>query len=381
MRLREEISLESFRSEFEAFSRSVYLDCAARTPMANCVAEEIEEYCAVARAEGARKTEWLDRVELVRAQMADFISASPNEIAFTQNTSDGVNLVAQSLRLQPGDNVVLCPELEHAANVYPWLNLERKGVEVKYIPFGDGRVSPEKIREAIDERTKVVTVSSVSFVTGARVDLREISEICRPKGIFLMVDGAQSLGIVPTDVADLGVDGLAASTQKGLLGVYGQGILYCRAARIPEMSPPTASRSNVTMDSAHESDLGDLDRIQLRNDAVRFETGNPNFIGIFALGRALRLLVSAEPVRIYERVSRLAGHLIKELTAKGYRVLTPSREEHRAGIVVFEHPAPDKLAQHLFERRIVVAVRRGRVRVSMHFMNNDSDLDQLLEQV
>lgn len=376
-----ETPLESFRSEFEICSRSVYLDCAARTPMATCVSVEIGEYCAIARADGARKSKWLARVELVRTQLAEFIGARPHEIAFTQNTSDGINLIAQSLPLERGDNVVLCPTLEHAANVYPWLHLRRKGIETRYINSRAGEVSPQDIYDAIDERTKVVTLSSVSFVTGARANLSEISRICRPKAIFLMVDGTQSLGILPTNVVDLGVDGLAASTQKGLLGVYGQGILYCRSEWCAKLCPPTLSRSNVKGGLEHESDLGNLDQIHMQNGARRFETGNPNFIGIFALGRALHFLASASPVRIHEHVSRLVDRLIRELTLKGYTVLTPKPEERRAAIVAFDHPTPDSLVQHLAEARIVVSARRGRVRASMHLMNNDSDLDRLIGRV
>lgn len=369
-----------FRGEFEVFQRITYLDHAARTPMATSVAAEVARYVEVARAEGARKSEWLARVETVRDRIARFIGADRTEVAFTKNTSEGINLVAQSLGLAEGSNVVICPELEHAANVYPWVNLKRDGVDLKLVPARDGRIDVAGIESRIDARTKVVTVSSVSFVSGARTDLRELSAICRARGIFLMVDAAQSLGIVPTDVDELGVDALACSAQKGLLGVYGQGVLYCRRERARAMHPPFLSRSNVD-GAAHESDLGDLDNVVLCEGAIRFETGNPNFIGVFALDRAMDLLEKATPQRIFTQVSYLGRRLIAELRRAGHRVVTPESDEHRANIIVFEHADPDGLVRTLKEHQIVVSARRGRVRVSFHMMNNDADVDQLMRHV
>jgi selenocysteine lyase/cysteine desulfurase len=195
-----------------------------------------------------------------------------------------------------------------------------------------------------------------------------------------MVDAAQSLGIVPTDVDELGVDALACSAQKGLLSVYGQGVLYCRKESARTMHPPFLSRSNVD-GAAHESDLGDLDHVVLCDGAIRFETGNPNFIGVFTLDRALDLLEAASPQRIFAHVSYLASRLIAELKRSGHRVVTPESAEHRASIVVFEHANPEGLVRDLHEHRIVVSARRGRVRVSAHMMNDDADLDHLMSRI
>jgi selenocysteine lyase/cysteine desulfurase len=369
-----------FRDEFRVFQRAVYLDHAARTPMATSVAQEVARYTEVAQAEGARKNDWLDRVERVRERMARFIGTEGNEIAFTKNTSESINLVAQSLSLPEGSNVILCPELEHAANVYPWVNLKRKGVSLKRVSPRGGRIDAGDIQSQIDARTKVVTVSSVSFVSGARTDLRALSKICRERGIFLMVDAAQSLGIVPTDVNELGMDALACSVQKGLLGVYGQGLLYCRTEWARKMNPPFLSRSNVA-GAVHESDLGDLDNVVLSDGAVRFETGNPNFIGIFALDRAMDLIEAASVPRILAHVLYLGRRLGAELRDSGYRVVTPEPDERRGSIVVFEHSNPDELVSELKKRQIVVSARRGRVRVSFHMMNDDADLDRLMDGI
>jgi cysteine desulfurase / selenocysteine lyase len=348
--------------------------------MATSVAQELARYTQVAQAEGARKSEWLDRVERVRERMGRFIGAEGSEIAFPKNTSEGINLVAQSLSLPEGSNVILCPELEHAANVYPWVNLKRKGVSLKRVSPRDGQIDVADIQSQIDGRTKVVTVSSVSFVSGARTDLQALSRICRERGIFLMVDAAQSLGIVPTDVKELGMDALACSVQKGLLGVYGQGLLYCRAEWARKMNPPFLSRSNVA-GALHESDLGDLDNVVLSDGAVRFETGNPNFIGVFALDRAMDLIEAATVPRIFAHVLYLGRRLAAELRRSGYRVVTPEPEEQRASIVVFEHSSPEELVSELKKREVVASARRGRVRVSFHMMNDDADLDRLMDGI
>lgn len=367
-----------FRDEFLVCQKTTYLDNAARTPMASSVAAELSRYAEVAQAEGARKDEWLARVERVRERVAKFIGATRNEVAFTKNTSEGINLIAQSLGLSEGENVVLCPELEHAANVYPWINLRNQGVGLKYVFAKNGEVDLADIQSQIDAKTRVVAISSVSFVSGARVDLKELSKICRSHGVLLVVDAAQSLGIIPTSVNELGVDALACSAQKGLLGVYGQGLLYCRAELARKMSPPFLSRSSVE-GAAHESELGDIGHLVLRDGAVRFETGNPNFMGVFALDRALDLLEAASTQQIFAHVSYLGNRLVSDLRSHGYRVITPESHERRASIIVFEHANPGELVRDLASRQIVVSARRGRVRVSVHMMNNDADLDHLMD--
>jgi selenocysteine lyase/cysteine desulfurase len=366
------------REEFRVFDELTYLDVAGRAPMPERVAAELRSFLEVCQRQGAEKENWLARLELVRARTAALLGARTSEIAFMKNTSDGLNTIATALSLRPGDNVVVCPEFEHANNVYPWQHRQSDGVEVRFVPLSGAVVSPHQIAEAIDKRTRVVTVSAVSSMTGGRADLAALAELCRPRDIFLLVDGAQSLGVVHTDLHELGVDGLAGATQKGLLSTYGLGVLYCRADWQDRLRPPFLSVPAVERTGSHESDLGELLDYQLHDSASRFETGNHNFAGLFALDAALGLLTEVGTRVVDSHVTALASQLIFELNRRHYRVITPADSERRAGIVVFDTPDIEATARRLEEDRIRVSVRRGHVRVSLHVYNNEADLDRLL---
>jgi cysteine desulfurase/selenocysteine lyase len=375
---RRSTDLALLRREFPIFGQVTYLDVAARAPMADRVAREMQSYLQVCQLEGARKEQWLARAEQIRGRTAALLGARTGEIAFMKNTSDGLNTIATALDLRAGDNVVVCPEFEHANNIYPWQHRQRDGLEVRFVPLSGAVPAPEAIAAAIDERTRVVTVSAVSSMTGGRADLAALSRLCRPRDIFLLVDGAQSLGIMHTDVRELGVDGLAAATQKGLLGMYGVGILYCREEWQDRLRPPFLSVPSIERTGLHEADLGDLGDYRLQRSAARFETGNHNFAGLFAFDAALSLLAEVGTEAVDSHVGTLGGHLIGELTRRGYHVITPVESARRAGIVVFDAPDVDGIARRLGENGVRISVRRGHLRVSLHGYNDDSDLDHLL---
>jgi selenocysteine lyase/cysteine desulfurase len=366
------------REEFQVFRNLTYLDIAGRAPMADRVRREINAYLDVCQAQGAEKDRWLARAEEIRARTAALLSADPAEIAFMKNTSDGLNTIATGLGLEPGDNVVVCPEFEHANNIYPWQHRQQAGLEVRFVPLRGGVISPEEFGAAIDERTRVVTVSAVSSMTGGRPDIAALAAICRPRDIFLLVDAAQSLGIVHTDVRELGADGLAAATQKGLLSMYGQGVLYCRAEWQDRLRPPFLSVPAVERGGSHESDLGDIIGYRLHHSAARFETGNHNYAGLFALDAALSLLSEVGTQVVEQHVTALADFLVEELIRRNYHVITPVDSARRAGIVVFDAPDFEAIAGRLEENHIRISVRRGHLRVSLHAYNNEADLERLL---
>ncbi len=180
----------------------------------------------------------------------------PDEIAFTKNVSEGLNMVATALPWQAGDNVVVCPELEHPNNVYCWLNLRRHGVNVRTVQARDGHLPVDDMAQRIDDRTRAVTASTVTFAPGFRTDIDALGRICRDRGMFFLVDAAQSCGVLHTDVAASHIDGLAVSTQKGLLGLYGMGFLYCRREWAEQMQPAYLARFGVDLGDAHEASLG-----------------------------------------------------------------------------------------------------------------------------
>ncbi|QBI20507.1 aminotransferase class V-fold PLP-dependent enzyme [Egibacter rhizosphaerae] len=364
------------RAEFPATRQWTYLDVASRAPMPDRVAAELGDYIATYQAEGVPKGEWLDRVERVRARTARLLHADPQEVAFTKSTSDGINQLAHALGLGPGDNVVVCPEIEHANNLYPWLHLRDRGLEVRMVEAVGGELSLDRVAAAVDARTRVLALSSVSFVTGARADLDACGTLCRDRDVFLLVDGVQELGALPMDPRAAGVDGLVAATQKMLLGAYGLGLMWCRSERIEQLRPPFLTRMGVDWGEGHEADLG-LD-YRLADGAARFEVGNPNFAGVFTLDAALSLLEEVGQPAIADHVLALARRLMDGLTDRGIEVVTPTRPTAHAGIVVFDHPRAEQLHAALEERGVKLALRRGALRASVHLFNAEEDVDTLL---
>jgi len=154
--------------------------------------------------------------------VAQRYATSPEEIALAQNTAEGINIAAHAIPFQPGDNVIFC-NMEYPANVYVWMNLERRGVEARIVPNREGGLALDDLEQYLDQRTRVMAVSSVEFLTGFRTDLKGMGELCRARGIYFVVDGIQSLGVIPPDVKECHIDMLSCGGPKWLLGPCGQG--------------------------------------------------------------------------------------------------------------------------------------------------------------
>jgi selenocysteine lyase/cysteine desulfurase len=319
--------------------------------------------------------EWMDeRIAHVRALVARLIHASPDEIAFVGSTSHGLNIVAAGIDWRAGDNVV-CAETEFPANVYPWLNLRRKGVEVRFARQDQGRIPLEAIATQMDDRTRLVAISLVEFFTGYRNNLAAIGDLCRQRGARLCVDGIQGLGVLPVAVRECGVDFLAAHGAKWLLGPIGSGFLYCRRERLLELDLAMAGWRSVVDQREYfryESDWFDTAR--------RFEVGSLNYLGLTGLGASLELLLEIGLASISERVLQLTERLIRLLRDHHYRVITPSRREERAGIVSFlpRDDDPEGTVARLKAADIVVSARGPGVRVSPHFYNTKEEIDTLM---
>lgn len=369
------MTLPDARAQFPLVGEQTYLDVASRAPMSNRVTEALTTYMHVYRTQPLPKAEWLDEVERIRARVARLAGTQPDEIAFTKSTSDSISLLSQGLDLRAGDNVIICPEIEHANNVYPWLHLQDHGIEVRTVAADAYRFPLDAAMNHVDERTRVVSLSSTSFVTGARADLAAVTAACHDRDVFVLVDGVQEFGAMRMDLPALGVDGLGAATQKMLLSTYGLGVLFCRRDRADRMRPPSLTRMGVDWGDSHESDLSDDYRY--RDGAPRFEVGNPNFAGLFALDGALSLIEDVGPDVIEAHTLRLARRLVDGLTHLPVELLTPP--DAHAGLVVFRAPRMETVQAALSAAGITIAVRRGAIRASVHVFNVDQDVDHLLD--
>ncbi|HEY8155371.1 MAG TPA: aminotransferase class V-fold PLP-dependent enzyme [Myxococcota bacterium] len=367
---------ERIRSFFPVTRTLAYLNHAGVAPISTRVAEALARYSAEASERGAfdyaRSID--DEVERVRGRAARLLGAGADEIAFAKNTSEGLGLVAAGLDWQRGDRVVTC-DLEYPSNVYPWWSLRPRGVETVMLRSRDGALPLESVEEALRHpRTRLLSLSSVEFGSGARNDLPALGRLCRERGVLFCVDAIQSLGCFPLDVAECHVDFLAADGHKWLLSVEGCGLFYCRRALIEGLTPRVVGWRSV----ANNLDF-DRYHLELQAGAGRYEEGTPNTPGIFALGAAIDLLLELGLPAIGQRVLELSNELCQGLAARGAEIASPRAPGQASGIVAFRIPdeAPGRTAARLRAAGVFVVERRGCVRASPHFYNSHEDLERL----
>lgn len=368
---------EKWRAEFPVTQSYVYMNHAGVAPLSRRVRDAMVGFVEDATVNGAVNVDtWTETVEMCRTVAAQLVNADATEIAFMKNTTQGILIAANGIDWREGDNVVTTA-VEFPANVYPWWSLkERYGVETRMVPERDGRIHLEDIIEAIDERTRVVTISHVEFASGYRNDIKAIGEICRERDVWFVVDAIQSLGAIEVDVKSSHIDILAADGHKWLLAPEGAAIFYCAKYRLERLINTNVGWASVV----NPREFLDYDLTQ-KPDATRFEEGSYNSCGLYGLKTAIDLLIEIGVSNIETRILELTSGLIKGLNAKGYRVITPKSDSERAGIVVFEsdHYTPAELFTLLNERNIIAAERGSGVRVSPHFYNTELEIADLLE--
>ena len=361
---------ETYWREFPVTGKYIYLDHAGVAPISLRVKTEIEKFLAESTEGGAfHYPVWAQRIVEVRRACAQLVNAGPDEIAFVKSTSHGLSIVAQGLDWRPGDNVLIY-EKEFPSNIFPWQNLMSKGVEVRIIPSRDGRILFEDITRLMNSRTRLLAISSVQFSNGFRIDLTKVGSLCRAKQVLLCVDAIQSLGMVPMDVKAFHIDFLSADAHKWLLGPEGIGIFYCSNGLAEQLSPPLIGWKSVRNELAF-----DRPDFLLKTNALRFEEGSMNLLGIFGLGAALDLLFEVGIEQIEQRVLDLGDLILQEAEKRSCRVLTPSERHARGGnITVSGNFDPATMRDALREKRIMVNARGGGIRVSPHFYNTEEEI-------
>lgn len=366
-----------------------YLNVAVRSLLARPVRQVCDWYLDGAMEGGPDKDELFNTVERGRARFARWIGAHPDEVAWTRNVTDGMNLFLTALDWRDGDEVVYCPDLEHPANVLPWRNLAlRKGVRLKAVPAEGGRLPSARMAEAVGPRTRVIAAATVSYSPGFLADLRPLKEARDRYGAFLVIDAAQSVGVLTTDVDRMGADVLAVATQKALSAFYGTGFLYCRRGVAEALQPSALGRHGVIF-KASETALPD-EGIPYAPGARRFDLGNYNYLGAVAADCALAMLESFGAPAIEGRclglTRRLADGLAElELPLTGglpgpwlSHIVTVG-ELGRQGERTVKDPGLSDLWLRLKAAGVVMSVRRAVLRLSCFIHNNEADVDCVLE--
>ncbi|MBK8268731.1 MAG: aminotransferase class V-fold PLP-dependent enzyme [Planctomycetes bacterium] len=372
------LDIEKIRAEMPVTRQHNFLNHAAVCPISGRAAAALRRYAEEAEGHGHTRGGLYPETRRVRQLSAKLLHCHPEEVTFISNTSQGISIVANGLQFSRGDNIVTTG-VEFPANIYPWMNLRTQGVQLKMVPEDKGRIPLERLVELIDDRTRVVTISSVQFGSGFRTDLAKLGSICQERGVLFFVDAIQSLGVIPIDVRAMKIDFLAADGHKWLLGPEGAGVFYCRHELLGLLKPTTVGWLSVKNPMA----FGPYD-MDIRDDARRFDSGSYNIAGIWALGASMEWMMGLGIEKIWDRVKLLTDRLVAGVRDKGYRVVSSRQPGEESGIVAFVSDQHDhtRLVNHLMqEYRTVVAARLGRIRVSPHFYNTEEEIDQLIEHL
>ena len=370
------MDIEKVRELFPITKEKIYLNHASTGPLTTKARNAIETFLDI-EMEGNITEELFEDVEETREFAARLLGVDADEIAFVKNTSQGLIIPINALNWEKGTNVVL-RKGGFPANIYPWMYI-LPDIEKKYVELKGSENFIEKCFSVVDDNTRAITVDWVDYLTGEQVDLEKLGDFCRKRGILLFVDGIQGLGAIKIDLSRIKVDFFSSGASKWLFGPLGIGILY-----ISKMVLDRLKLTNTGWLSAEWDDLHNFSVLpSLKNSAARYEEGTKNFIGIYGFRENLKLMLETGPEKIEKRIFCLRDRLINGLREKGCEILSPLSKKKGSGIVTFKpvRTTSEKLAEELTEKKIIVSLREGWIRVSPHFYNTEDEIKELLNNV
>jgi selenocysteine lyase/cysteine desulfurase len=360
------------KADFRDLERVTHLYTAAECPMLVRAAEAMSDYTRQkSRAEAGRANHAVVTAA-TKQSLAELLGVAASEIALLGSASEAINAVADVLDLRAGDNVVV-NDLEFPSVVLPWLRRRERGLEVRVVRHREWEIPTGALLGAVDDRTKLVALSHVSYVNGLRHDVEAIGAALRDTRTRFLLDATQSLGIlsVPATAADF----VVSSTYKWQLGTHGLGVLYVNPARLADLAPQAIGWYSI--DTPFTPDR--YERYTLRAGAGRFETGYLSFPAVYALGASIPYLLAAGVARIERHAQTLGDRLIEGLTALGLPVITPIDHARRGASVSFLHERAAEIGPALANRNVHVWAGDGRVRASTHLFNDGDDVECYLE--
>jgi cysteine desulfurase / selenocysteine lyase len=365
------------RSYFPNTSRGIYLNHAGSGPLSTNVVQAIQAYLEQRHLTDVENWELVEPlIESARAACATLVGASPENIEFVESTSAGLSILAEGLDWQPGDRIAI-PSCEFPANVYPFMNLADRGVEIDWIPHRDGRVILEDVEAALTPHTRLLSASWVQFLSGDRIDVEQVGRMCRDNGTIFCLDAIQGLGALRLDVSSAGIDFLSTGSQKWLMATRGSGFIYVSDSIIDSIRP----RAGWLHGPVDWDDFLNY-RLEFFPDARRFRLGTLNMIGAVALGAALNLhdAFGAEEAEciVLKRVSRLAS----AFDEKGYESFgRKNGDVPRSGIVTIRHPKARRIFESLTKEGVTISLRNGMLRFSPTYYNTNEEIDHVISMI
>lgn len=382
--------IEAYHSLFPfTESGKIYLNHASTSPLSIRILDSIQKYLTEKSVGDLEPLEEVLRtIVATKDLLGKLINCSRDRIALLDNTSNGLNVLANGLKWKAGDRILI-PDIEFPTNVHPFLNLKRHGVEIDFLKSRNGVISPkdaprrEDIENAITSKTKLLSISHVQFFHGFKADLPAIGDICRRRGVLLSVDAIQSAGVVPIDVEEMKIDFLASGGQKWLIAPEGIAFIY-----VSERCQELIQQSYVGWMNFKNffSDFLSYDR-ELEDSARRYENGTPNVVGLFGLPRSasfrglhasLGMLLEVGISNIESHMRDLTLFLTSDLVNKNIRLVSPIEQDDRAGIVTCFPEHSSEVYNTLRRENIYVSLRENAIRFSPHFYCTQEEIERTL---
>lgn len=362
------------KTEFIGLETLTHLCAGGESPMLRSHLAVVEQFFADKPLGEVSRERMEKTAGRCKERIGTLLGVPSENIAFLSTSSEGINILAHGLPWRSGDNVVVC-DVEFPSDILPWTRLKDQGVEVRVVPNQNWFLSLSDIEQAIDDRTRIVAVSDVSYFTGQRLPLKELSEMVRSSNALLSLDSTHAAGVIPIQATY--ADILVASCYKWLLATHGVAIFYWNRDRVPELDPPFLGwHSGESIPDWREPTV-----FKPRSGADRFEAGNLGFISIYILDNALDHILRIGVPTIESHVLHLSGRVWEGLHELGFELMTPRKADQRAGNICFMTPHISETISWLSERKILVwgaYAGVGRVRVSTHLYNSDEDVNRLL---
>ena len=355
----------------------IYLNHAAISPTSFRVREAVNKYLERRSLKDIECYPWAPKlVNETKRLIADIIHTTSDRIAFTLNTAEGLNILADGLEWNQGDRILLY-RYEYPSNVYPFLNQARKGVVIDFYDPKDHRITLDVIKEHVKPETKLVSLSSVQFSTGYRADLEAIGKFCKENNIVFSVDGIQSVPYRSLDVTKCKIDFLSVGSHKWMMGTEGVAFIYV-SERVQKLIHQSAMGWTSVKDVF---DHFNFDTNRLRDDAGRYENGTLNYFGIVGMNAALKFFAEFGFAEMEKNTLALSGIIIDMLEKRGVEVVTPKNETERAGIVSAYIDNAEEVVKKLLQKNIIVAFRAGRIRFAPYFYNTEEEVRKAVNAV
>lgn len=372
------MEFHEIRQEEFSSVKGIYLNHAGVSPLPNRTSRAVQDAAGLLSSDPIEffMTQGLPALKSCRSKLANLLGVAADHMAFTRNTGHGLSIVADSLKLEPGDNVV-CVGADYPAVVYPWTAQRWRGVEVRLIETqADGSFTADDLAAAADEKTKAVAVSWVQFATGFRANIPAIVEMSHSRGAICIVDVIQGLGAIRYDNAECGADVVATGSHKWLLSPSGVGGLY--------VAPEVLERMNLVNIAALSTEnfmSFDSRKFDPVKTIQRVEEGSYNLLGVVGVDSSISLIEEIGIDRIEDRVLKLSLKAATLLEARGYTVTSSRKDGELSGIVMFSSPEHSNqvLLDGLKAATVVAAERGGKIRFAPHFYNSLEEIERAVD--